>query len=479
MPVSVSQFTVSVILTKLVHRQGSEAASNAQPIDLTPYFGLNGAIRVSKNVRDPNGTGGFSLAFADRISASYGDTLYALIEPMDMIEIRASRTPLAATPALLMRGFVSSVRRSESMAADGTPQRSVIVMGQDSGKLIQQCQILWEYAASTGEPYLAQFASLTANGIPVEQTDVSAFMEAIVANVINPKIAALNVFANSQVKPFRCQATVPEGAVISQQLAPIEGSIWGVMSRVADLTWNELFVQDTESGPVVVFRPVPFRDITSSEGGSYIMPGATDPGTIDLYDFDVVSIDVSRTDAGVANLFWVDPGQNILNTNFGTAVGNLAAGTMLATSPANSPALYGERMMRAPTGLVAAESQPPYQATPAPLTGPAAFVQARKAELGQLNHNNVLFESGSMVVKGSEALIPGQYLKFFRGGTTSISYLYAVDHNIAPLATWTTTLSIDRGNGFYQRDQSRQGWGWLEGRSGPYSPLPSTTSAAA
>jgi hypothetical protein len=75
------------------------------------------------------------------------DSLYALIEPMDMIEIRAARRPdkFAGTKLpLIMRGFVSSVRRSESMGEDGTPNRTIMIQGQDSGKLLQMFAIWWE-----------------------------------------------------------------------------------------------------------------------------------------------------------------------------------------------------------------------------------------------------------------------------------------------------------------------------------------------
>ena len=474
MPFTTSTFSVSVTLTKLVHRQGSVAGQSRTPIDLTPLFGPAGSIRIAKNVRDPSGTGGFTLAFADRISASAFDSYYALIEPMDMIEIRASRTVLGgAKPPLIMRGFVSTVVRERAIGANGEPARMVVVRGQDSGKLIQQIQIAWEYAAATGEPYLAQFAPLATNGIPTTETPVSAFMQAIVSQVINPKVQALNIFSSVQIQPFSCRATVPEGDVVPTGLNP-QGSIWGIMLQAADVgTWNELFVQDSEAGPIVVFRPVPFRDIIAGDGGTFLMPGAVDPGSIEIYDTDIMRISTERSDAGVSNFFWVDPGQNLINTNFGTAVGNLTQGADFPSSPANDIALYGLRILRKGTGLVgsaADQSTVPYQTDPTPLEGPAAFVQTRIQELRALNQNNVLFEAGSMQVRGSELLVPGQYIDVTEGTVSWSAYLYAVEHNIVPLGMWTAGLAFDRSDGFYKRDRSALGWGWAEGRSGPYSP---------
>ncbi|WP_188965468.1 hypothetical protein [Neoroseomonas lacus] len=54
------------------------------------------------------------------------DTISAMVEPMDMVEIRAAREPhlYAGKPLpLIMRGWVSTITRDESIAQDGTPQR--------------------------------------------------------------------------------------------------------------------------------------------------------------------------------------------------------------------------------------------------------------------------------------------------------------------------------------------------------------------
>ena len=468
MAIVLGSFSLSVTLTKLVHRQRSAAGGNHKTIDLTPLFGPSGSIRVSQNVRDPSGTAGFMLAFADQISPTFMDTLYALVEPMDMFEIRCGRAPVAqgGKPPLLIRGFVSSTRRTETIASDGTPQRVVVITGQNAGKLIQQQQILWQYAVASGEPYLAQFAALDTAGLPIQPMTAQAFVQAVVDKVINPRVAKLSAFANGLVKPFTVASTVTEGEVIPTALNA-QGSIWSILAQMADTPWNEMFVQDTEAGPVLVHRPVPFRPVGSQ---SFIMPNATDPGTITIPAANIVSLDVHRSDENAVNFFYVEPGQNLLNTNYGVSIGNLVQGVMFPTSAANDPTLYGVKMLDRPTGLcgIAGDSAP-YETTPAATQTPADFVKARLAELQAMNQDNVLLEEISMVVRGSELLIPGKYVTVKRGATSWTAYLYAVDHTIAPLSTWTTSLALDRGDGFHQRDQSTQGWGWQEGRPSAYA----------
>ncbi|MFM0061388.1 hypothetical protein PQR64_37915, partial [Paraburkholderia phytofirmans] len=57
-------------------------------IDLTPFIGESGRLKISKSIREP--AGGFVLTFPDQpyIQGGSMETLYGLIEPMDFIEIR-------------------------------------------------------------------------------------------------------------------------------------------------------------------------------------------------------------------------------------------------------------------------------------------------------------------------------------------------------------------------------------------------------
>src|SRR5690606_5047312 len=114
------------------------------------YLGDQGSVRVVKSVREP--AGGFTVTFPDQHDQEGGDTVYGLVEPMDLIEIRMaadafkhprpSRDSVAPrTYPIMMRGFVSSVSRVQSMGGDGKPQRAVTISGQDYGKIWQIVQV--------------------------------------------------------------------------------------------------------------------------------------------------------------------------------------------------------------------------------------------------------------------------------------------------------------------------------------------------
>ena len=118
-------------------------SGGSRVIDLTPFFGEGSSLETSKSVRQP--TGLWSMTVVDQMEAEKMDSLYGLIEPMDVIEIRMRHRPdPAATgmaPPVVMRGFVSSVNRDMSMGADGRPTRAVTITGADYGKVLEMIQI--------------------------------------------------------------------------------------------------------------------------------------------------------------------------------------------------------------------------------------------------------------------------------------------------------------------------------------------------
>jgi hypothetical protein len=472
--IPVRDFQLSVQLIKVVSRGGGTAqtvAVSVKSIDLTPYLGDGGTVRTSKSVRDP--TGGFTVSFGDQISKQFGDTLYALIEPMDLIEIRASRIPWAYAGGklpLIMRGYVSRVRRARAMGSDGSPEQVVVIEGQDSGKLLQINQLLYQLAYIDGEPFLDQFKLQAALGLDPAAQIVGSFVTTLIDKVVNPKIAALQAISSNLVKPFVLdKITVVDGTVVPQVISAFEGAMSDLLALVADRPWNEMFVVDEEAGPSLVFRPVPFKDLT----GALIMPGAADPGTFKIDPADVLSIDASRSDAGVANFFWVPPdGMSIDNAQ---AASMSLVGKVLDKDYANStPVLYGIRRMEAHTALLPSS----YSVTPATLPTdqrPQAAVDAlswallRTKQIEAMNRDNALYEDVNMQVCGSETIQAGQYLSLAFGAVNMTAYAASISHSISPFGTWTTSIAAERGTGWINRDAMTNP-GWQEGRPGVYEP---------
>src|SRR5689334_2922719 len=84
-------------------------------IDLKPFLGEHGSVQVSKNIREPAGS--FVITLTDMVSVDAQDSLYGLIEPMDVVEIRiaADAYKSVAQIPIMMRGFVSEITRDEAM----------------------------------------------------------------------------------------------------------------------------------------------------------------------------------------------------------------------------------------------------------------------------------------------------------------------------------------------------------------------------
>lgn len=448
------------------------AGAGVGALDLTQYLGDAGTVRTMKALDDP--CGAFSISFADRENAENGDTCYSLIEPMDMVEIRMARISVGdgGTPPLVMRGFVSAVRRSETIAPDGTPTRVVVITGQDETKLWFIHQILPETIYASQNPYMNVYDLLASVGIAVKWYPVSEFMTTLTLQVMNHAVAALNDFAGGAVPEFTIDATVPEGIVSASLIAPFAGPFWQLGELVADRPWNEFWVESAEGGPIVHFRPVPYKDAYS---GALIMDGAADPGTIYRDIEDVVTLDVQRNDSRVANFYFPMPAVGILTASGGVNVAGLQdPGLAIYDYPNSAKALYGLRKMQYPTRLLP-DTLPdaPNRMDPGARMGgidtQTKWNVHRAFQLRDLSRDNVAFEQLSMVMKGAEDLVVGKYLQLTRQALVSQAYVTQVAHTFSPLRTWTTTLGLIRGTGFLARDQMAADPFYGEGRKGPYS----------
>lgn len=441
--------------------------------DITPMLGDAGVVRTTKSLEDP--CGGFSISFADKEDPAGLDSLYGLIEPMDMIEIRMAREPWlhGGQLPLVMRGFVSELRRSETLGGEkGEPKRAVIVTGQDMGKLWQIHQLLPETIyASNSSAYIDTYRLQAATRIEVAYLPVSEFMRQLTEIVMNEKVLQLSAFANAYVPPFRIRATVVEGIVSCSLVAPFTGPFWKLAELVADRPWNELWIEDTEEGPDVIFRPSPYKDLY---GGAMLLPGAEDPGTIYRDERDIVSWDVKRSDYRVANFFWCPPGSAMLDTSVQANVASKQNADLQSYDYPNSAKdLFGQRKMTAETRLL------PNEATDTPIrfNGQARIAEGQKLidwhlkkaiELKLMNRDNVAFEEVSAVMRGHEDFKVGRYLQTLRGTILSEAYITRVTQIFRPLRLFETALTLERGSGFLQRDAAARPY-WQEYRDGPYN----------
>ena len=525
--VSVHDPRISVILLKNVARDylaGGDGLGSTAPasgrfkgvdnrIDLTPYLGDAGGVRTSKGVREPAGS--FTVTLADRAlqdfsgaAANYGlsvadanqfESLYGLIEPMDVIEIRFAHAPTAPDVVadyqrlpqrlpIVMRGFVSAVRRNEVIGPDGRPQRSVSISGQDYGKLWQIIQIRYLANYVLGQELLTtlKFAQNYGVNSGVGFTP-NQFVFEVIKNVLNTFTAdmrknsgaALDEQGNS-TSPVRdidvFDLTVPDAKVSPFGVNSFSGgTLYQMLSHFCDVgPWNELFIEDREDGVAVVYRPNPFQTPGGDVINASITPfdaqghGVTQGlGTqgIDITDADVVSLNTGRSDANLANYYWVDnPSYSLVQAEtLRLQTAGLSPESYYLQNYRNSaPWLYGLRMMQVQTNQGARIDAQPESVFNKGRTDYMAWLDSRRESLVRSNRDNVVLESGSMVIKGNERIKAGMYLRLTRGTMSALYYVVRVEHSFMPFRAMTTTVTFERGTGFIERAK-REG-----GKQSPY-----------
>ena len=440
-------------------------------VDLTPHMGEHGGVTTSKSIYAPMGQ--WQLTLADQRDSQTQDTLYALAEPMDSIEIRMAREPhkYAGEMPIVMRGFVSRVRRTETMGPDGRPQRQVVIEGGDYGLAFARVRLTWLQAAGSGAA-LASLAHLQAVGLSFQAWPAGDFVRDVVGFVVNPW---LNEFFERSVSNPTGQSVAPvsrslgvdvsvtEGTVNPYGIEPFDRPIWDWLVTHCDLAWNELFVEDRDAGPVVVYRPMPFKDIN----GDWIKQGKSKVGTdmIDVKDDAVVSLDVSRSDANIANLYWANPDAVALVSSGKLKAAAFSEGALEDHSPNSAAELYGSRLMtvpmaQGPTGLGRASSLPKAEQE-AYAVAYGDWATARREALKAFNRDNVALEDVSMTLRGDERVKPGRYIRLARGDLKSSFYVHAVTHEFRPFHGFTTSVQGIRGTGLIERARTQ---------SSPYNP---------
>lgn len=466
-PIRIYQPQVQVKLHKLVQRSttaGSVPVSERfsgsakdRIIDLSPFLGDGSAVRTSKSIRQP--AGGWQLDLVDRPDGDVGsyESLYGLIEPMDMIEIRMQHlapNSYGQMP-IVMRGYVTDVRRGESASGDGRPVRKVIVSGQDYGKIWQVIQIIYLIDYMIGQAYISGFNLFEKYGVPNVVTPAE-LVQKVVDQIINPYLARL-MPTNSQL-PGKVQTDISVGdATVSPGIQNQQGTIYELLRYYGDVgPWNELFVEDREDGVYVVYRPNPFL---KADGTGKIQPEAPDPVYNDVPIEDIMALNVGRSDADVANFYWVaSPRFNLIADVYrrqeATASGDP---TVDSSSYQNTSAtLYGNRLMQLETqqgGPAMSTQSSGGKSADVEKLGSSAqdWMNKRRKIVVDANKDNIVLESGSISMRGNESIKPGTYIRLKRGDLTAIYYAVQVDHEFIPFQGFFTNVVVERGTGFVER----------------------------
>ena len=483
---------ISVRLYKTISREtvDGQAAVSArysgkdEYIDLTPYLGDGASVVTRKSVRDP--AGAFSITFADRpksggvslgvpLPGNAMETVYGLVEPMDVVEIRmwGGIGPKPAILPIKMRGFVSSVSRSQSMGSDGKPMRSVIVSGQDYGKIWQTYQVLYLQAYAEGNALLTNFNMWQLFGIEAENTmEAGKFVRTMIEKIINPHIKGFMPKNTPMPKEMKLDITVAHG-VVNNSYQSEQGSIYDLMKFYGDVgVWNELYTEDREDGVYVVYRPVPALHVSKPNGAKSrkIQDDAPDPIYVTVADVDIQAIQTERSDGDVANFYWVNNQRyDLIDDNFRKlmSIGENNTSVNLKEYPNSAVKYYGVRPMYADTQqsdndvktLTSGLDEKGQQVRSEKFM---AWIDNRRQLMVDMNKDNVVLERGAARIKGglmrplgksgsAEHMKAGDYARFQQGNLEFEGYIIDITDEFIPFQSYTATINFERGTGFATR----------------------------
>ena len=131
-----------------------------------------------------------------------------------------------------------------------------------------------------------------------------------------------------------------------------------------------------------------------------------------------------------------------------------ASGNPLRMEDLNQEAaIFGVRRLCVNTTLnnpaLVMSNATPKEQTLAEAAKTLTWLAARSERLALLNRDASVFESGSLRLKGNEAIRAGMRLRVRHTGPILVTYyIVAVAHEFIPGAGFFTTVQVERGNGF-------------------------------
>ncbi|EPT1451933.1 hypothetical protein ACVOZ6_003521 [Escherichia coli] len=454
-------------------------------IDLTPWLGDGSSITTGKDVRQPAGT--FSLTFSDRpnvsgvslgpvLSTAGLESVYGLVEPMDVVEIRmwSGKGIMPSPLPIKMRGFVTEISRGRQMGADGRPIRTVVINGQDYGKILQTFQILYLPSYSGSTPLLTGFNFFEQFGAQARNTMTGAeFIQILLDKAINPLLDTLIPPFNGV--PRTIQADIQATGMMNNSYMNQEGNVFDLLRQFLDVgNWNELFIEDREEGVFLVWRPLPYYDLTT---GNSTQPLTQEPVTVTIADNEIVNLRQSRNDEAVFNYYWVTNQRfDMADDMYRRQEAYMAGGTTETMEYPNTAhkyygirALYADTVM-GPEDVNNMTSGLDEQAQAQRGDAYMDWINLRRKSLIENNHDNVVLEKGVIEMKGgpmrpdgATALRAGDQIKVLDGLLAWEGYCTSVQDSFQPYRSYRTTLQFERGLGFATRVSTQGGRSpWLK-----------------
>jgi hypothetical protein len=327
----------------------------------------------------------------------------------------------------------------------------VVISGQDWGKFLQIIVDKKIRGNPLGTDWLSNMVMQTHYGIPVAIMSAPDLIQQCVEKIANPFIKKFS--DTGAIVPFLSDvsgADPTDEAMMQGYYSNPMGTLWDFIKKYGDLgPFYEMFIDDTEQGPVLVYRKPPFLAGTTSIYGTQFE-------AVNVESSQVQRLRASRSDADVANYVWVDHPRTAQLTAMDLNLMSFGQdpATLLLDTPNSSRTLYGVRTLELTSqhGVI-------LQAAPEAIfkQSKSSFLAYMKEKLRKLklaNQDNVVLESGTMVIAGNEKVKVGRVLVIQRGRFIGTYYATSVTHTFNPFQSFMTTVQFVRGTGFDNRSRN-------------------------
>lgn len=461
----VYQPQVSVTLVKTSSQSTAIGMSAAlSEIDITPWFGDSSSIETSKGVRQPAGT--FAFTLPDK--PYKGKSLYGLITPMDYVIIRMAHDSSQQSNGnypLIMYGLVSDVTSNTSLQG-GKPQRTIKITGHDFGKILQVLQIIY-LPGSTTEKFAAdayRYQHIYEQDAGMKTRSAAEWVQLTLDKIINPFINKLSLVGGQRLVRHLMingmTAKVAVGGNINTFTPTTlhDVSMHKFLTTLLDApVFNELYTEDSEEGVTLVVREVPFKDIYTDK---FVQERAY-ADSMDISTDDIISQSFNRTDARVANYYWVNGSHYAYYTNEqlkNTALQGNFDSFIIFGYENSDRSMYGVRLMEMGSSLQPNDyyqaDNPKAEKIPAIEQSLQSWLAQRRKVLMAMNKDNVLLESGTLQLRGNEAIKAGAYLQIYdKGVRLGEVYAHTVNHQFRPFYGYLTSVQFDRGTLFFEANR--------------------------
>jgi hypothetical protein len=347
------------------------------------------------------------------------------------------------------------------------PQRSVTVSGQDFAKLMQIYQINYMFYSQASDYAMSEFRFFQyyADNNVNKSRSANSFVTSVVDKILTPYMSDITALSKAEVLGAKTISTWSAQSSIEGAVNPFpvtsynDGSLYNLLRNTLDIgVFNELYVEDAEDGPILVVRPIPFKD-----GQGMFIQGTAN--NITLSSIDIVSQNVSRSDENVANYFWVTNSTAAMldNSSILAAAIHGDKSSFVKFDGLNcGKDIFGIRKLEADTALddeASISSDTPKEDDLTKRVGvDMLWVDRRRKLLADLNIDNAIFESGSFRLRGNENIKAGMYINILRGVNhlrVCEVYAHSVTHTFVPFSGFHTDVHFDRGTGFIERAQKK------------------------